>query len=170
MEEILIVDGYNIIGDWPGLKELKNNENLEEARVKLLEYLADYQAYSGRKLIVVFDAHQVPGKGKKLREHRIEVHYTSENETADEHIERLVKELKSRRRQIYVATSDMTEQWVVFAQGALRISARELSIEVGKSQEKISEKVKKTTDSPKITVRDTLEARIEEIFEKWRRE
>jgi len=32
MEEILIVDGYNIIGDWPELKDLKNKESLEDAR------------------------------------------------------------------------------------------------------------------------------------------
>jgi predicted RNA-binding protein with PIN domain len=171
MEEILIVDGYNIIGDWPELRELKNNENLEEARSRLLDYLADYQAYTGRKVIIVFDAHQVPGRGKKLNTRRLQVHYTSENETADERIERLVKEMNQRRKQIYVATSDRTEQWVVFAQGALRISARELSIEVTKSREKIAEKVKKTADlHSKITLRETLGEEIEKIFEKWRRE
>ena len=38
--------------------------------------------------------------------------------------------LNNRKTQIYVATSDFTEQWVIFGQGALRKSARELLIEM----------------------------------------
>jgi predicted RNA-binding protein with PIN domain len=169
MEEILIVDGYNIIGDWPELKDLKNKESLEDAREKLLQYLADYKAYTGKKVIVVFDAHQVFGRGRDERIYGLDVQYTAENETADERIERLVKELKTRRNQIYVASSDRTEQWVVFAQGALRMSARELSIEVAKSESGIDEKVKKSAEKPKLTLKDSLGEEIEKIFEQWRR-
>ena len=48
----------------------------------------------------------------------------------------------TRRDQVHVATSDLTEQWVIFAQGALRISARELEIEMELVQENITKKVK----------------------------
>ena len=41
-----------------------------------------------------------------------------------------MSELSGRRVQIHVATSDLTEQWIIFAQGALRKSARELEIEM----------------------------------------
>lgn len=170
MEEILIVDGYNIIGDWPELTEIKNKESLEEARTRLLDYLVDYQSYTGKKVIVVFDAYQVYGRGKSYKYKRMQIEYTAENETADERIERLVKDLKTRRNQIEVATSDRTEQWVVFAQGALRLSARELAIEIEKSQTRITEKVKKSTDSPKLTLKDRLKDEIEKRFEQWRRE
>ncbi len=169
MEEILIVDGYNIIGDWPELQIIKNNESLEEARRRLLDYLADYQSYTGKKVIVVFDAYQVSGRGKSYKNKRLLIYYTAENETADERIERLVKELKTKRNHIEVASSDRTEQWVVFAQGALRLSARELSIEIEKSQTKITEKVRKSLESPKLTLSDSLNDEIVKKFEQWRR-
>ena len=51
-------------------------------------------------------------------------------------------ELSGRRVQIHVATSDLTEQWVIFAQGALRKSARELEIEMEDIPENITKKVK----------------------------
>ena len=34
--QLLIVDGYNMIGAWPELTALKNQERLEEAREALL--------------------------------------------------------------------------------------------------------------------------------------
>lgn len=167
-EEFLIVDGYNIIGAWPELQSLKR-QSLEEARDLLLSQLAEYQAFSGKKVIVVFDAHQVPGRGRKMKEYRIEIYFTKENETADERIEKLVKKLKARHRQIYVATSDLTEQHVIFGSGALRISARELFIDVQNMEHQIEEKVKETNDKGESN-RILLNKEIEEIFEKWRRQ
>lgn len=168
MEEILIVDGYNMIGAWPALQKLKET-NLEEARYELLSRLADYQAYSGKKVVVVFDAHQVPGTGSKMSEFQLDVYFTKENETADEYIERLVAELSSRRRQIYVATSDYAEQKMVFGKGALRISARELLIDIESVERQITEKVRKTnTQGPKQKIE--INDEIKKIFEKWRRE
>ncbi|MDF2815945.1 MAG: putative Yacp protein, partial [Paenibacillus sp.] len=52
MKQILIVDGYNIIGAWPELSKLKDI-SLEEARDKLIDLLANYQSYSGKRVIVV---------------------------------------------------------------------------------------------------------------------
>lgn len=169
MEEILIVDGYNMIGDWPELKEIKSRESLEEARLRLLDHLADYQSFTGKRVIVVFDAYQVQGREKNYKHKRLEIYYTSENETADECIERLVKRLKTKRNHIHVATSDRTEQWVVFAMGGLRISARELAIEIEKIQTKIAEKVQQQPKSPKITLEEQLNDEIAKKFEQWRR-
>ena len=42
----------------------------------------------------------------------------------------LRSELNNIKTQIHVATSDFTEQWAIFGQGALRKSARELLIEM----------------------------------------
>lgn len=42
----------------------------------------------------------------------------------------MTHELKARNVQIYVATSDMAEQSVIFGNGALRKSARELEIDM----------------------------------------
>ncbi|GJM71536.1 hypothetical protein HMSSN036_37520 [Paenibacillus macerans] len=47
LRDVLLVDGYNMIGGWPELAELSKRD-LQEARDRLLERLADYQAFSGR--------------------------------------------------------------------------------------------------------------------------
>ncbi|OIJ17121.1 hypothetical protein BKP37_00890 [Anaerobacillus alkalilacustris] len=167
MDNILLVDGYNIIGDWKELKALKKND-LEGARDDLIEKMAEYQAYSGMKVIIVFDAHMVPGIGKKYSNYRLEIVYTRENETADERIEKLVHELKTINTQVYVATSDFVEQSITFGRGALRKSARELRTEMAiieKGIEKEVKKSKKARKSAKIAISDELA----EIFEKWRR-
>lgn len=62
--DILLVDGYNIIGAWPELKALKEHD-LAAARDRLVERMAEYQAMSGYRVIVVFDAYYVPGTAKK---------------------------------------------------------------------------------------------------------
>jgi uncharacterized protein len=168
MEELLIVDGYNIIGAWPELAKMKKKE-LGTARDELLSILSEYQAYAGIKIVVVFDAHQVPGIGKKLKEYRVDIYYTRENETADELIERLVKKWSSRKRRITVATSDYTEQRVTFGSGALRKPARELLMDIESSRKSI----KKTVDQIKYEpLRSTipLKGDIASLFEKWRRE
>lgn len=164
---ILLVDGYNIIGAWPELQALKQ-DNLEHARDLLVEKMSEYQAYTGFQVIIVFDAHLVKGIEKKLKSSRVEIIFTRENETADERIEKLVKTLLSVKNKIYVATSDYTEQWTIFSQGALRKSARELLIEMESIEEGIKRRVKKTQENrpySKIKLSEDVAAQ----FEKWRR-
>ncbi len=165
--EILLVDGYNMIGDWPELRVLREKD-LAAARDILVDKMAEYQAYTGMRVIVVFDAHFVPGSETKYKNYRIEVIFTKENESADERIEKLAKELKDIRTEIHVATSDFLEQWVTFGLGALRKSARELAIEVNQIEQRISRQVddmKKQRRSSSLTLSDE----VAEIFEKWRR-
>ncbi len=50
--DILIVDGYNIIGAWPELRELRDVD-LALARDRLVERMAEYQAFTGCKVIIV---------------------------------------------------------------------------------------------------------------------
>ncbi|MBR2570469.1 MAG: NYN domain-containing protein [Paenibacillus sp.] len=145
--DILLVDGYNMIGAWGELKQL-SQANLEEARDQLLDMLADYQAYSGRRVVVIFDAYRVPGLGVSYKQREIQVYFTKEKETADECIERLVRELRHRRRQIYVATSDLIEQHVIFAQGALRISARELKLVIAQAKREVESQIKERAQKP----------------------
>ncbi|PGT81277.1 NYN domain-containing protein [Bacillus sp. AFS040349] len=165
--DILLVDGYNIIGAWPELQNLKKND-LAGARDLLIEKMAEYQAYTGYRVIIVFDAHMVKGIEKKQKNYRVEVIFTRENETADERIEKLAISLSNIKTQVHVATSDFTEQWAIFGQGALRKSARELLNEMTSIEGRIKQKVKKIEDkrpSSKIAIpEDVLEK-----LEKWRR-
>ncbi|CAM5196373.1 NYN domain-containing protein OS=Ureibacillus acetophenoni OX=614649 GN=SAMN05877842_10592 PE=4 SV=1 [Ureibacillus acetophenoni] len=167
MQTILLVDGYNMIGSWKELRPLRDSD-FEEARNRLIQLMAEYKAAMGWRVIVVFDAHLVPGVEQVYVHNAVEVIYTRKNETADERIEKLTNELKGRKIQIYVATSDMTEQNVIFGQGALRKSARELEIEMQIIKSKISSDVK-TIKVEKPASRINLPKEIEIEFEKWRR-
>ncbi|PIC79600.1 hypothetical protein CSV75_10380 [Sporosarcina sp. P18a] len=165
--DVLLVDGYNIIGAWPELQQLKQ-ENFAQARDRLIERMAEFQANKGWRVIVIFDAHLAPGIEKRKKQYRVEVVFTRENETADERIEKLVSELSNRLTQIHVATSDLVEQWVVFAQGALRISARELEIAMKEVDRVIAQKLKDSIEQrplSKIPLTDEVAAE----FEKMRR-
>ncbi|MFD2172363.1 NYN domain-containing protein [Tumebacillus lipolyticus] len=169
MREVLIVDGYNIIGDWPELRALKR-ESLEAARDGLLDGLKEYKAFTGREVIVVFDAHLALG-GQALEVHSgIEVYYSDQEETADELIERLVYDFlrEKTRMHIYVATSDFVEQQVTFGGGALRISARELRTDVQTAKRQIREQVDRQNGARNV-IDDHLSPQVREMFEKWRR-
>ena len=168
MEEYLIVDGYNMIGAWPKLTQLAET-GLEEARDELISMLADYQGYSGRKVILVFDAHQVPGHGKTFKQHGLDVRFTKEKETADECIERLVGDLSKRTRRIYVATSDMVEQHVIFGRGALRISARELLLDLQENDQDMHKQLQQDKQKVRNTFSSKIPLELRGEFEKWRR-
>lgn len=165
--DILLVDGYNIIGAWPELDQLKKKD-LAAARDRLVEQMAEYQGYTGYRVIVIFDAYYVQGIARKYNNYKVEVLFTKENETADERIEKLAIELSNIKTQVHVATSDFTEQWAIFGQGALRKSARELLNEVKVIEKKIEKKVLNSTKN-KPSSKIQLSDEIAEIFEKWRR-
>ncbi|MBL0389425.1 NYN domain-containing protein [Tumebacillus sp. ITR2] len=169
MREVLIVDGYNIIGDWPVLRGLKA-QSLEAARDLLLDDLKEYKAITGREVIVVFDAHLARGGQTEETVGGVRLLYTKELETADELIERLVYEYERQkvRRHVYVATSDYVEQQVTFGGGALRISARELRIYMRDAKKEIEERMKGLTPGSN-RLGNHLSPEVREMFEKWRR-
>lgn len=70
MNDILIVDGYNIIGAWGDLKKLRDVD-LQSSRDALIDKMADYQGYTGTKVMIVFDAYTVQGIRKKDRNNRV---------------------------------------------------------------------------------------------------
>lgn len=165
--DVLIVDGYNIIGAWDELTALKETD-IGQARDVLIEMLAEYQAYTGDRVIAVFDAHFVPGSESRFKAFDVEIIYTKENETADECIERLVTKVKNIVNQVYVATSDFTEQRVIFGRGALRKSARELYIEYEGIASEITKKIERhSTKKPQTKI--TIDQDVLDVFEKWRR-
>ena len=59
----------------------------------------------------------MPGVRQTYEEFNVQVVFTGEDETADDYIERLASELNTPLHQVSVATSDLHEQWTVFAQG-----------------------------------------------------
>ncbi|WLV24793.1 NYN domain-containing protein [Aciduricibacillus chroicocephali] len=164
---ILVVDGYNMIGAWSELQQLKDKE-LAKARDLLIDWMADYQAYSGSRVIVVFDAYEVRGLQTNLKTYDVEIIFTKERETADECIERLVKSLKNVKNQVYVATSDFAEQRTIFGQGALRKSARELYIELKNIEREIAIEIEEYS-AGKFQPKIPLDPKVRKAFEKMRR-
>lgn len=141
-EEILIIDGYNIIFAWEELKEM-SSLNLEAARDMLIDILRNYQGYTGTKIILVFDAYKQKGASEHNESYEdLKVVYTRENETADRYIETFVTE-NAKKYKITVATSDGLEQVMVFGQGALRMPARELRERIMNTNREITELISK---------------------------
>lgn len=141
-KEVLIVDGYNMIGSWPILQKLKNQDEMEEARDSLLKELSEYAKYEGIEIRVVFDAQFVPGIQKSYKKFHLDVIFTKEGETADSYIERVVGEENLLITQVTVATSDLAEQWIIFQKGALRKSANELYKDVQHTKKAITSESK----------------------------
>ena len=166
MREFLIIDGYNIINAWADLFDL-NVLSLEEARKKFLDMLSDYQGYTGCRMVVVFDAYKVKeGLGSLGTHDNIKVVYTRENQTADNFIERFVKEYGAGKI-IHVATGDYMEQKTILQKGGFRMTPSELKIEIQNSKKEHFQKKHKRKDRNFLENRLTGEQR--SIFESIRR-
>lgn len=169
LTKCLIVDGYNILARY-ARKSLRDIEDLESARERLIDDLAEYGRFVGEAVVVVFDAHQRAEPATAYEQAGIQVIYTGANETADERIERLVYEFKQSYKEIMVATSDLAEQQVAFGGGALRIPASELVRKIGEVKRVVRHKL---SDDPSPVINrlsDTVRQDVANILEKWRRQ
>ena len=135
--DYLLVDGYNIIFAWPELQSVAR-DNLDAARKMLLDILANYRAFRGGEIILVFDAYKVKGNpGSLEKTEGVYVAYTKEAQTADAYIERATYDL-ARHHRVRVATSDGPEQLIILGHGALRLSALQLRQEIEQARGQIS--------------------------------
>lgn len=168
-QEILFVDGYNVIHSWQKLKGLAR-VNLDGARQSLLDFMAEYQAYTGVKVIVVFDAQSAKGAiDSKDMIVGLEVVFTGSETTADDYIERQVH-LLGKVKRIRVATSDYLEQQLVLSRGATRVSARELELELMEMKRQIQVKEQKRRQVEKeyfSMVEDRIDPETKERLEAW---
>jgi predicted RNA-binding protein with PIN domain len=165
-QEVLIVDGYNMINAWKDLERLKN-ESLLHAREKLIDLLINYGSFCQLKVIIVFDGHLVKGNtGTREKIQEMEVIYTKEGETADSVIEKLVHQLYGLK--LRVATSDWEEQKIVLGKGALRVSARELELQV-KQAGRVIEGYYEDRAYPKGKLDHFLPEDLKQKLERWRR-
>lgn len=127
----LLVDGYNIIGAWPRLQQVRDFASLEEARRALVEDLTSYSAFQGYATQVVFDSqYQTNGGAREEITDYLSVHYTDFGQTADTYIERFCalfqRQVQVRSHRLIVATSDRAQQLTVIGYGAEWMSAQQL--------------------------------------------
>ena len=112
-------------------------EDLEAARLRLIDRLRNYQGWKKNKVLVVFDAYKVKGNpGSVERAGEVYVVYTKEAETADMYIEKTTYVL-SREHRVRVATSDGLEQMIILGHGAVRMPAAELQYELEQTEAEI---------------------------------
>ena len=130
-DEILLIDGYNVLNAWEETKPLVR-ENLEGARRAIMDLMCNYAGATGKKVILVFDAYRVPGNpGSAERYQNIHVIYTRESQTADSFIEQTTLHARGSAT-VRVVTSDRPEQLIASGNAAMRTSAREFHEEVNR--------------------------------------
>ncbi len=163
-EEYLLVDGYNIIYAWPELEKLAE-DNIENARIKLLDSLCNYQWIRKCRIIVVFDAYCIQGHREEITGYdNIYVVYTKEAQTADQYIEKFARDNK-KKYDIAVATSDGLQQIIVRGAGCSLLSARELKIEIERAIGKIMQEYCEMTGRDSSSLIDVLSPEVKRQME-----
>ena len=137
-EQLLIIDGYNVLFNWPELAEMAKID-LGMARTRLIEILGDFAAFKNFRMVLVFDGYRAKGNpGQKSRWEKVEIVYTKEGQTGDAYIESLATRI-GHNYSTRVVTSDSLVQLSSFRSGLLRMSARELRESVESAQGEISD-------------------------------
>jgi hypothetical protein len=106
-EPLLIVDGYNVLHAWPLLLRDASGD-LQTARERLADRLAEYEATRGVHAILIFDGNRKQPLGPQAA-YAVETRFSSKGLSADHLIERLIVEVREATDEylpITVATSD----------------------------------------------------------------
>ena len=168
-KEFLLVDGYNIIHAWSELRELVEDVSLESARQRLMDILSNYKGTKQATVILVFDGYLVKGNiGTVYEYNNIFVVYTKEAETADHYIERVVTSMPKHYK-VRVATGDGLEQLIIYGQGAIRMTARELWNEVTAAETELRERFIRNRPPKSNILADHLDEEALAWFEELRR-
>jgi predicted RNA-binding protein with PIN domain len=146
---ILYVDGYNVVGSWADLKQVRDRDGLEEARRQLIEALTNYSAYQDFDTRLVFDAQyrDIPSR-REVVTSNLSVCYTDFGQTADTFIEKACAafrhDVRKFQQRLIVATSDRSQRLTVIGYGAECISVEQLASDVHAATVQVRGK-KKTT-------------------------
>jgi len=118
----IIIDGYNLIRQWPELAML-DRADLEAGREALIAELSAYRRAKGHQITVVFDGRERGGLSERSEQARgIAVRYSRHGETADEVIARLAV---GSGQGAAIVSSDHAVQAAARRHGAAPISSPE---------------------------------------------
>jgi len=161
-QAILLVDGYNIVGAWAELRQVRDRHGLEASRRQLVESLAGYSAFQGYATQIVFDSQYRDDCGSRESiTPNLSVHYTDFGQTADTFIERTCADfrhdLRKFHQRLIVATSDRAQQLTVVGFGAEWLSAEQLGLEVESVARRVRQKQKPTKKSAGRFLADSLD-------------
>lgn len=161
-QAILLVDGYNIVGAWCELKQVRDRLGLEEARRRLVDMMMGYASYHGYETQVVFDAQYQdrPGSREVITKF-VSVHYTNSGQTADTFIEKTCADFRQDLRKfdhrLIVATNDTAQKLTVIGYGAEWLSAERLAQEVELAAMKTLKKQKSQSKKPSGRLMNTID-------------
>jgi len=126
----IIVDGYNVIYKWKSLDKFVYN--MELARNRLMNILANYQGYVDQEVIVVFDGSSINGNRESFNgPENIRVFYASGAQGADIFISQMVYK-HANCQEVMVVTGDSLERMSVAGMGARTMSPERFEQEVDK--------------------------------------
>ena len=123
MSSYLVLDAYNVIG---ALDRYRNADDFDAARDLLITDALKAAGWTGRTIIVVFDAQRAPDPRRE--EPRaggaVRLVYSAPGESADDEIERLLARLEGSAT---VFTADFALQRTALARGSTRATPREFA-------------------------------------------
>ena len=139
----IIVDGYNLIRQWPELAML-DRAGLQSGREALLRELQSYRRAKRHKITVVFDGRERGGFSEGTESAGgIGVRYSKRGETADSVIARLVSEggegtvVVSSDREVAEGARRQGAAWLSAAEFLARVEASRLvSLKGGDEEER----------------------------------
>lgn len=123
MSSHLILDAYNVIG---ALDRYRDADDFDAARGLLITDALKAAGWTGRTIIVVFDAHRAPDlrREEPRAGGAVRVVYSAPGESADDEIERLLTKLEGSAT---VYTADFALQRTALARGSTRATPSEFA-------------------------------------------
>jgi predicted RNA-binding protein with PIN domain len=124
-EPLVIVDGYNVLHAWP---EVMQGGDLEAARQRIADRIAEYEATRGVRALLVFDGRKRPGPHGPTAAYAVETLFSSKGLSADHLIERRIVEVREATDEylpITVITSDRLIHALAMRERAAVTGARE---------------------------------------------
>ena len=123
MPSYLVLDAYNVIG---ALDRYRDADDFDAARGLLVTDALKAAGWTGRSIIVVFDAHRAPDPRREEARAggAVRIVYSAPGESADDEIERLLAKLEGTAT---VYTADFALQRTALARGSTRATPREFA-------------------------------------------
>ena len=137
MNEICIIDAYNVIHAWGNL--LPNRSSILTDQ-DFLNMISSYADYNNIHLIVVFDGNNQNAEALKAQFSQIDLIFSSKDASADSIIEKMVQE-KSDNTSISVVTSDNLERDIAMGAGARIYSPKMFLDDIRDSREKLGKHI-----------------------------
>ncbi|MBR3296051.1 MAG: TetM/TetW/TetO/TetS family tetracycline resistance ribosomal protection protein [Clostridia bacterium] len=160
----VFIDGYNLLFADEELKTVAKT-NIDAARNRLIDMMADYEAYTGIEVVVVFDAYlNSEQTEKRFSDNGVEVIYTDYTVTADAYLEKMANEI-GKNDYVKVVSSDNLVRMGVFGSGVTCSSCRLFLEEFRKTRRDIIEFLEKNNMKTDTKIRDIVD---EEILKKWK--